>query len=935
MKIKPLLLSLLLLTAAFSVSAQNLGGIKGTVVSRTDRQPIDQVKITLNTTQERVVYTTNQGNFEITDVPEGMWELLFEAPDFISVKLSVKVANRTTELNFVTMSAEVQTSDAETFLEFEGESDSNSQDLPTTLSSRKDVFESITGYNFGSMRFRARGYENSTADVYMNGVYMNDAQSGYGPFSLWGGLNDATRNQESSSALEISDYGVGSINGTVNVNATASQLRKGFRASAVNSSGQYLLRFMATYASGENDKGWSYALSASTRQGGNFWVKGVNYNAWAYYASLEKRFGDHRLALTAFGAPVVRSVQAAATQETFDLVGSNYYNSNWGYQGGVYSEDGRKIEGGQMRSARERDNHEPVVMLNYTWDIDKSNKLMVSASYRFGRNGYSALDWYDAQDPRPDYYRYLPSYFSDAANADNNDPDKAGWVAMGWQTDWNIRQINWDALYNINRGNVDDGALRSKYVVEDRRADQNDLNFKAQFNSALSNNFKLATGIEYRWNQTEYFKTIKDLLGGEYWLDIDQFGERDFGMGDEIQNDLNNPNRKVKEGDKYGYDYYSKLQNERVWATLRYHSGQWEGFLGVKGGHTRFWRDGLFRKGLFPDNSYGSSEKQDFWTYSAKAGATYKITGNHTIYGNIGYFTNAPYFQNAMVSPRTRNDFLPGLTTEKTFSADFNYSMRLPFAKMRLSGYYTTIQDQVDVISFYDDYYRTFTNFAMQGIDQRHIGMELGLEIPIVYEIVFKGALSLGRYVYTSDPTVTHTADNNARILGDNEIVHWTDYKISGTPQTAISVGLDYRSPNNLFLGLNLNYFDNNYISMNPLRRTDMALFNYDGTTRLIKDARTAEENAAMVHQERFPSALVLNASIGKFWYVGKYMIGGNLSLNNILNNTNIKSGGYEQMRNRSTIDNSGTKDFHYEAFDSKYYYLFGFNYYLNLYIRF
>jgi hypothetical protein len=915
------------------------GNIRGKVVARTTRQPVDGAKVTVNTPQNAVVYTSG-GEFELNDIPAGQWEISIEAADYMPVKLPVHVTkNETAEIHLVTLAPEIIPGADFSIDEFDSDVADVGQDLPVTLSASQDAYESVANYNFSIMRFRNRGYDNNTARVYLNGVYLNDAQSGYSPWSLWGGLNDATRNQESSSALAVSDYGVGSVNGVTNINATASQIRKGLRMSAVNASGQYLFRGMITYASGENENGWSYAFSGSTRQGGNFWVNGVDYNAWAYFGAVEKRLNrNSRLALTFFGTPTVRSVQAAATQETFDLVNSNYYNSNWGYQNG------------EMRNARVRDNHEPVVMLNYSLDVNPENKLLAGLSYRFGRNGYSALNWYDAQDPRPDYYRNLPSYFSDPANPDNKDEQKAAWLAEGWKSNWNIRQINWDAMYDVNRrsfydpadGNIsgiDPGKRRSKYVLEERRTDQQDVNFKVQLLSLLSDRFNLTGGFDYRWNQTEYFKVIKDLLGGDYWIDIDQFAERDFGAGDPdaIQNDLNNPNRIVREGDKYGYDYYARLHSQRLWTVLKYNTGQWETYGALEGGHTAFNRDGQYRKGLFPDNSFGKSETQEFWTYSVKAGATFKLSGSHRLWANVAYITEAPYFQRAMVSPRTRNDFIPGLATEKTLSADLNYALQLPWLKLRVSGFYTTIKDQVDVISFYDDMNRTFVNFAMRGINQLHTGLEAGLEAPLPYGIVLKGALSYGYYIYTSNPNVTVTADNNSRLLyaeEDNMTVYWKNYKISGTPQTALNVGLDWRSRRSLFLGVDLGYFASNYISMNPLRRTDMAI-KQPAMTLMGNPGNEAAITAIrnMTAQERFPGAFILSASVGKNWYVGKYMIGVNLDVRNILNNTGIKSGGYEQMR--VAQNNADASNITYTPFDSKYYYLFGATYYLNVYFRF
>ena len=199
--------------------------------------------------------------------------------------------------------------------------------------------------------------------IYLNGIYMNDALTGYSPWSLWTGLNDATRDQESLAGLGISDFGLGGVGSVTNINARASKIRKGFRSSVVAANATYRTRVMATYATGMLDNGWSFAVSASTRQGGNDWVNGIYYNSFGYFFSAEKRFNPcHSMWLTVMGAPTERSVQGAATQEVYDMVGSNYYNANWGYQDG------------KMRNARVRKYHEPIVQLNYTIEPNQRTK---------------------------------------------------------------------------------------------------------------------------------------------------------------------------------------------------------------------------------------------------------------------------------------------------------------------------------------------------------------------------------------------------------------------------------------------------------------------------------------------------------------------------------------------------------------------------------
>ena len=93
----------------------------------------------------------------------------------------------------------------------------------------------------------------------------------------------------------------------------------------------------------------------------------------------------------------------------------------------------------------------------------------------------------------------------------------------------------------------------------------------------------------------------------------------------------------------------------------------------------------------------------------------------------------------------------------------------------------------------------------------------------------------------------------------------------------------------------------------------------------------TPEEIEYMAAQEKFKPAFLLNASVGKSWYIDrKYNFGFSLEVKNILNNRNIKTGGYEQTR---LIDSE--KYNRYYRFDSKYFYMCGINYMLNLYFRF
>ena len=980
--IKKVLLTIAALLCSVAMFAQSdFGGVKGKVVNRAGRAPIAGAELVLSQNGEIVASakTDAEGSFLVEGLQNGIYDLKVTASGFLDANVNVTVEGYIKDLIFVGMVLEQIVADVDdsNFAEFDME-DSGFEDAPSILFESNDPFTSIASFGFSSIRFKNRGYTNESQDVYLSGIRMNDAITGYSPYSLWSGLNEATRSKESTVGIEASNYGFGGYNGVTNIHGTPSSVRPGWRFSALTNSALYRLRLMATYASGELDNGWSYAFNVSARIGGNDWVKGVYYRNFAYYAGVEKKFNDgHRLSLVTFAAPGQRGAQNASTQEVYDMMGDNMYNSNWGYQNG------------KVRNARVRKTFEPVTFLKYSYaddDIEASATLM----WRTGKNGYTAMDWYDAPDPRPDYYRNLPSYFyMEDPDYDRQNYQKYAWALDTWQHQLpQYTHLNWDLQYHVNSGNFDEvGLRRSKYVIEERRVDQNDVHLATNLQWNMSKNITAAGGMTLRWNRTEYYKVLDDLLGGNYFINIDSFAERDYAANPAmVQNDLDYYMQKgsapiITEGQKYGYDYYANVFDERFWGKLAFDFGGFKANIAVEGGYNEFYRDGLMRKGLFAGldengreivvdgknlttydasgkviTSKGKSEVQNFWTYSAKLGLQYHFGGGHRVYANGGYFNDAPTFSQSFISPRTRNSVVPNLETIKTVSADLNYQYSNNGYNVRVTGFYTKIMDQSDMMSFYDDSQNSFTNFAMCGIDQRHAGVELGFKIPFFLQgLSLEGAFSWGEYIYTSAPRMTQTIDNSAEIVADNALVpfwashpvfkknvvdgktvyetdaegdyvvdRWQKHYVPSTPQLAANLGFNYRTNSYWFFEIDAQYFANSYLDMNPLYRTDMAVAGPDGIA-------TPVEIEYMAAQEKFDPVFLLNASVGKSWYIDrKYNFGFSLNLQNITNNKCVKTGGYEQTR---LIDSKSAE--RYYRFDSKYFYMQGINYMLNLYFRF
>ena len=792
--------------------------------------------------------------------------------------------------------------------------ESESQDVSGLLQASRDIFVSTAGYVFGAAHYRVRGYDSQNLNVQMDGVTLNDPETGRAYWSSWGGLNDITRYNTVQNGIVSSEYGFGGVGGITEIVARPSSFRKQIKFSYSLANRSYRNRLMFTYASGVTEKGWSFVASFSRRWAQEGYVTGTFYDAWAYFLGIEKRLSDNNsLTLTVFASPNKRGKSGIAVQEAYDLTGTHYYNPYWGYQ------DGKK------RNARVSNYHQPMITLSDYWKISDKSKIKLSASYWFGKGGSTALNWVEANDPRPDYYRYLPSWYYLIG-----DSAKGNYYADQWRTNDNYRQINWDALYFANSkflytvNNVDGikgndvTGFRSKYIIEDRRNDKSQIQVNGDFTSFVNNNISVYAGFNLNFYKGHQYKMISDLLGGEYWLDIDKYAAGDpFKIPAAAQSDLNHPNRLVKEGDIFGYDYDANIQNQNVFGEASFTYRKIDFYIGAKLSHTNFWRTGNMRNGHFPLHSFGDGHRNNFYNYGLKGGITYKINGRNYITGNLMYMTRAPYFRDAYISIRTRDFTVDNLKSETIYSGDINYVLRTPAVKARLTFYYTQFKDKTWLRSFYHEALNSFVNYIMTGVDERNVGMELGVEANVSPTVSVSGVLGIGQNIYTSRPLATITQDNDAKLLAKDRKVYLENYYVGGMPQTVASLGVKYYAPKHWFIGINGNYFGNNYLPVNPDRHTKEALQGLAPDDYRIP---------GILAQEKLKDGYTVDFYGGKSWRIKhKYTTGFSLSMSNVLNNTNYIMGGYEQLRYDPKNINK---------FPPKYAYLYGRTFFLNIYFR-
>ena len=896
MRIKLLLLISLL--AVFQTLAQS-SGLHGVVVDARNGQPLAGATIIL-AEQDITVTTGPNGDFQISSASPGVGDLLVLCAGYDDWSSQVEITNGVIH----DMGKILLESQSTYYAGFGGDEDlmidesqledeeGNSQTIGLLSGASDDVFYQAASWDFSVMRFRLRGYDSEYSETYINGVNFNEPARGRFNYSMLGGLNQAFRNKNVGIGLESTSFGFGQIGGATNINTFARDYAPGLRASIAYTNGNYYARGMVTYATGLNSKGWALTVSAVGRYSDEGIYPGTFYHSGGYFLSAQKVFNDrHSLSLTTFGAPTQRSNNSATYEEAYDLSGSNLYNPNWGY-----------MPDGDKRTARVVESFDPTAILNWLWTPNNNVSLNTGVAVRKSYYSSSALQWYNAADPRPDYYRYLPSYYEDEST-------KALYTDL-WQNDENYRQVNWGSLYQTNYLNNYESDLTgvekgSSYILEKRHSNQFNVLFNSTLNMRLNDYMTLQGGIGLNYTRA--------------------FAERDFPENDMmLQNDLNNPNRRVLKGDRFGYDYDINSISANAWLQNVINLPHWDINYGFRIGYTQFQRDGKMRNGRAPENSYGKGEMHQFDNAMFKAGATYKLDGRNSFRIHAAYGTKAPTFEQSYISPRIKDDAITGLSNARILSGDIAYAFNYRNFKGTITGFWTNIYDDTERTSFYDDQFSTFMNYVLTGVNKTYKGVEIGLAYKITPSLTVNFAGTYSRYQYKNRPTGTRSYENGS-MPDTTQIVYLKNFYVSGTPQQAYSLGFDYVAPGMWFFNVTGVWMGDSYVDLSPIRHEAMPGL----WTTVSSEEELQRRIEGITRQEKLNDAFVLNLSIGKLIYLNRTAsLNLNLNIDNVLNNRNIQTGGYQQGRFDYT-------NYTTTRYPNKYYYAQGIKIYFTMGVRF
>lgn len=803
-----------------------------------------------------------------------------------------------------------------------GENDDITADV-IRINSATNVYSSQIGWAWTGVWFKYRALDNPYNDIYMNGVQVNNPENGRFSYSTIGGMNDATRNKEDVGAFEANNFSFSGMGGSSNYNFRAGSMPAGHKVTLSAANRNYTLRGMYSYGTGLSKEGWAFFGTVGYRWADMHTaaIKGTFYNSLAYFLAAQKVINEkHSLNLATWGSPTERATAGASTDEAYWLANDYQYNPYWGFQNG------------KKRASRIVTDFEPSVLFTWDFDINEQMKLTTSAFLKIANYKSTKLN-YSGTNPHPDYWKRFPSYNYDVwgRSGDYNYDNAAFWGSYDNWKDERYRQINFDELYfaNTQLNKVGADAI---YWIEARHNNHLMTNLSSTYEWNIKKGAKWSVGVQLLSNRGSHFKTVDDLLGGKFFHNTNTYLVGDYQeTSTEAMYDANHGYQKLIEGDRYAYDYDLWNQDVKLWTCFSMDRDIMHSFVAGKIGGRRMWREGFMRNGLFLDNSYGRSGTAYFLDGGMKMGSSVNLGRGHAVTAGLSYELRAPGASVAFMCPEMNNDYVQNLENEKVLSADLGYAISNRWFRLNLNAYYYYIHDGNEWQQFYNDDSNSFSYNSLTGVKKEYYGVELGLRFKLTssLDLIALGTYSEAKYI---DDTNVNWMSSTTGVLTP-EICHNKGMRASGTPLAAGSLGLNYRFKR-WYLGLTGNYYDRIYLSYSTNMRYEQNMRNAN---------RYHDGQFIVPEQAKGNGGFMLDASIGRQFFLFHNPLSINLQLCNLTNRRNITTGGYEQSRSNYSVtetEAAGTeaapkpRTYNFEK-NAKKFYAQGFNFMLNLNYRF
>ena len=818
MKYRNLIVSIMMMTGLFAQS------IVGTVID-SDSKPLEGANIVVVGTELGGV-SDKDGSFKI-DVPTGTYDVTASFIGYTSVTNSVVVGDIVSSVNFILEFSYLGLSDVEVLASRASENTPvayttvdkeemafrlGSQDIPMSLNTTPSVYATQQGGGAGDARINVRGFNQRNVAVMINGVPQNDMENGWVYWSNWDGVADAAQSIQMQRGLSAVNLATPSIGGTMNIITDPASAEKGGKFKQEAGDGGFL-KTTVNYNTGLiGDK---LALSGTVvRKTGDGIIDGTWTDAWAYYFGSSYQMDENnRFELYAIGAPQRHGqnlykqniatysqelagsidgydVLAFQEGEKFETEAGRFYNQNWApvdpsYTGQQYwyMYGARTTNRFNSNFLNERENffHKPLVNLNHFMTINDKTRLSSVLYWSGGSGGGTGTYGSVSRTPAVEgnaWYRSSP-----------------------WAWDWN-------AEIEQNRTNIDadysDTEKRSTGILRNSINRQNTYGLISKLNYDVSEELEVQFGIDWRTAGIEHAREVRDLLGGDYYVDFA---------------DDNAPDGKVvRLGDEIAYFNSTTVD--------------WIG--GFVQGNYETEKVNLYGMGGLSSIKYSYQDhftvdneviKADaISTFQVKGGGLYRLNDGLSVFGNAGYVEKPPIMDNVIYYDGT---VATDPANEKFISteAGLNYSGRK--AAVKVSAYNTDWLDRNLVKSVETGQGSSGDTdlIFLKGVNQKHQGLEIETKLMPHEMVEIDLVASFGKWKFDGDADGTY---QEQEYNDDNQVigVQTTEYSyaldglfVGDMPQTSYIFGLTLKPVKGLRLQALYKTYDKNYSDWSPAAR--------------------------------------------------------------------------------------------------------------------
>lgn len=757
------------------------------------------------------------------------------------------------------------------------------------VQSAPDLYGEATNFNLPAVVVKRRGQEFGHEDASIAGLKL--------PYRYFSTLRLLGSAEYHRPGLATTPDAVGCSGGIRTFRFTDNVPLMPYRASVNFTDRNYLVgaKIAAPQAWGS---GWSSILSLDARTGRDMHVEGVFTQALTAGFRVAKRFNDrHELSALLIAPFSMRGTRLSSTDEALTRTGDRLYNPAWGFQDG------------KVRNARVRREAVPFLLVSYRGQLWPATSMTICFGAEAGVQKYSSLGWYNARTPLPDNYRYMPSYTGDRET-------ELAWAA----NDARYTQIDWDGLIAQNRM----AATEAVYTLEDRAERLVALRGAVRFSTRIDEQLSLHYSLVFSHTATRNYKQMRDLLGADHLVDIDQYIVDDDTYGNLQQNDLRHPNRIVREGDRFGYDYAMLTREVGIQLHAEYRADRLRADVAFAFGDATICRRGYYEKELFPDRqSYGRSRQMRFTPYTIKALAGWAFSPRNYLEIAAMAATLLPEAEDLFYQPQYNNRTTDDLVPERHYGAEINYRLTGAIVDLQLAAYAVASFDEVQSQRYFDDLAGVFCDMTVAGIGKLSYGFEAATTARLSYRWSLSLAAAAGRFKHIRNPHLTILSDVDNTAVDTHAESYMGGCQLGGTPQITVCAGVSYFGAKGWIARASAGYAGGRYVDAMPLRRTE----------RVARQGGVTEEAFdQFIRQERLEDAFTLDCSLCKIFNFDRSRLTIVLMLRNLLGDRDTVYGGYESARIRRLRAGDATL---WQPQDTRYTYAYPRSFYLTATYKF